>query len=136
ATSQEGLDAEWRIIDLFTVDGDLMNRCEMFDEEGLDAALARFEELNRPVRPLENDATRIWALLVEAFNQRDLEGYLALGDSGLRYEDRRRGMRDDSEGAAEQRRAVLALFGATPSSTHRAAEPIAVRGCRLALMHV
>ena len=46
-TSQEGFDAEWRVIDLLTVDGDLINRCELFDEADLDAALARFDELSR-----------------------------------------------------------------------------------------
>ena len=44
-TSQEGFDAEWRAIDLLTVEGDRINRCEIFDEADLDAALARFEEL-------------------------------------------------------------------------------------------
>ena len=42
-TSQEGFDAEWRGIDVLTVDGDLVNRSELFDEADLDAALARFE---------------------------------------------------------------------------------------------
>jgi hypothetical protein len=32
---------------LYTVDGDLINRCELFDEADLDAALARFDELSR-----------------------------------------------------------------------------------------
>ena len=43
--SQEGFDAEWRMIDLLTVEGDLISRCEIFDEADLDAALARFDEL-------------------------------------------------------------------------------------------
>ena len=43
-TSQEGLDAELRTIEIFTVEGDLISRCEAFDEADLDAALARFEE--------------------------------------------------------------------------------------------
>ena len=43
--SQDGFDAEWREIDLLTVEGDLINRCEIFDEADLDAALARFDEL-------------------------------------------------------------------------------------------
>ena len=47
-TSQEGFDAEWREIDLLTVEGDLISRSEMFDEADLDAALARFDELSRP----------------------------------------------------------------------------------------
>ena len=45
-TSQEGFDAEWREIAFSTVEGDLINRCELFDEADLDAALARFEELH------------------------------------------------------------------------------------------
>ncbi len=35
------------MINLVTVEGDLFNRCEMFDEADLDAALARFDELAR-----------------------------------------------------------------------------------------
>jgi class 3 adenylate cyclase len=49
ATSQDGFDAEWRMIIVATVEGDLINRSEFFDEEDIDAALARFEELSRPV---------------------------------------------------------------------------------------
>ena len=58
-TSQEGFDAEWRVISLLTVEGDLINRCELFDEADLDAALARFDELSRPAPRLENAATRV-----------------------------------------------------------------------------
>jgi hypothetical protein len=47
-TSQAGFDAELRMIDIFTVEGDLISRCEIFDEADLDTALARFDELNRP----------------------------------------------------------------------------------------
>ena len=50
ATSQEGFDAEWRMVLLMTVEGDLINRGEIFDEADLDAALARFEELSRQRR--------------------------------------------------------------------------------------
>ena len=39
--SRDGFDAEWRGIDLLTVDGDMVNRCEVFDEADLDAALSR-----------------------------------------------------------------------------------------------
>ena len=34
------------MIELLTVEGDLMNRSELFDEADLDAALARFDELS------------------------------------------------------------------------------------------
>ena len=57
-TSQEGFEAEWREIVLATVDGDLINRIELFDEADLDAALARFDELSRPAPRLENAASR------------------------------------------------------------------------------
>ena len=35
---------------ILTVEGDLFDRCEIFDEADLDAALARFDELDRPTR--------------------------------------------------------------------------------------
>ncbi len=58
-TSQEGgFDAEWRDSHLLTIDGDLLNRCELFDEANLDAALTRFDELSRPARRLENAASQ------------------------------------------------------------------------------
>ena len=47
-TSHEGFDATWRETVLFTVDGDVVNRCEMFDETDINDALARFDELDRP----------------------------------------------------------------------------------------
>ena len=39
-TSQEGFDAEWRRIQLLTVEGDQIDRCELFDEADIDAAFA------------------------------------------------------------------------------------------------
>jgi hypothetical protein len=48
-TSQQGFDAEWREIGVFTVEGDLISRAEVFDEADLDAALARFDALSRPL---------------------------------------------------------------------------------------
>ena len=47
-TSPEGFDAEWHMINLFTAEGDRLSRFEVFDHEDLDAALARFDELDRP----------------------------------------------------------------------------------------
>ena len=41
-------DAEWRMIDIYTVQGSLISRSEVFDETDLKAALARFDELDRP----------------------------------------------------------------------------------------
>ena len=44
---------------IVTVEGDLINRCELFDEADIDAALARFDELSRPARRLENAASQV-----------------------------------------------------------------------------
>ena len=44
-TSAEGFAAEWREAVLLTVEGGLVNRCEMFDETDVQTALARFDEL-------------------------------------------------------------------------------------------
>jgi hypothetical protein len=44
--SREDSDVEWRMVNIFTVDGDLISRCEMFDEADLDAALTRFDQLS------------------------------------------------------------------------------------------
>jgi hypothetical protein len=46
-TSPEGFDAEWRMVELLTVGGNLINRCELFEMADLDAALARFDELHK-----------------------------------------------------------------------------------------
>jgi hypothetical protein len=43
----EGFAAEWRLIELLTVAGDRINRCELFNESDDDAAIARFDELTR-----------------------------------------------------------------------------------------
>jgi len=47
-TSQEGFVFEWREVGLFAFEGDMVSRFEIFDEADLDAALARFEELESP----------------------------------------------------------------------------------------
>jgi hypothetical protein len=134
--SQNGFHAEWRMIDLLTVEGDLIGDCEVFDEADLDAALTRFEELHPQAPLLQNAATRIWARLTDAYNRRDMDDYLSLSTADIRFEDRRQGLRDEFEGPAAQRKAVVALFEASPSSVQMTAEPIAIRGSRLALTHV
>ncbi len=70
-TSQEGFEAEWRMVHLLTVEGDLFNRSEMFDEADLDAALARFDELSRPAPQLENAASRCTSACWAYFAARD-----------------------------------------------------------------
>ena len=56
--SHEGFDAEWREIAVTTVEGDMVNRCELFDEADVDTALARFDQLSQPAPRLENAASQ------------------------------------------------------------------------------
>ena len=58
-------------IAVFTVEGDLINRSELFDEADLDAAIARFEELTRPTPRLENAASRVDKRFQACFAARD-----------------------------------------------------------------
>ena len=132
-TSQQGVNAEWRGISLLTVEGDLINRCEIFDDQDIDAALARFDELDRPAPVLENAATRAWARVADAFNRRDVDGVLDLSRADGRYEDRRKGLRDVIEGPAGRKNVRVSLETA-PSSWRLEVEPIAVRGARLSLI--
>ena len=128
-TSQDGFDAEWRVANLLTVEGDLISGYELFDEADLDAALARFDELDRPSAPrLQNAATKARARLADAFNHRDLDGFLALHNG--RYEDRRKGLRNEGPVSPEFARAVL--FEA-PESWRLETEGIAIRGDHLGL---
>ena len=75
-TTQDGFDAEWRGIHLMTVDGDMLNRCEVFDEADIDTALARFEQLSLPALRLKKSvaerlsahiAARDWDALAQDF---------------------------------------------------------------------
>ncbi len=127
--SQEGFDAEWRMIFIYTVEGNLISRFEFFDEADLDAALARFDELSRPARNLENVAIRAWGRVADAFNRRDLDDCLAQNAADGRYEDRRKGLRD--ERAAQG--ALHTLFELAPSSWRLEIQPVAIRGSRIGL---
>jgi class 3 adenylate cyclase len=131
-SSAEGFEAEWRMIQLLTVHGDSIDRCELFDEDDIDAALARFDELSRAAPRLDNAATRRWAHVVEAFNRRDLDALLTMTTASGRVIDRRKGLGAVHEGAARVE-AARALF-VVPDSWRTDIRPLAVRGSRLALI--
>jgi class 3 adenylate cyclase len=89
-TSQDGFDADWRMIEIVTVEGDLISRAEIFDESDLDAALARFDELSRPVRQLENAASQVEQRFWNSYTARDWDAMTELLAVDLSTEDRRR----------------------------------------------
>jgi hypothetical protein len=131
-TSQEGLRAEWRGIALFKVEGDRITRTEVFDEKDIDAAIARFEGLNRPTPRLENAASRVVERFLGHFAPRDWEALMAMMAEHYSVDDRRRavnaGIRHGRGAAAEDFRAAAAVGFTDATST-----VIATRGTRLAL---
>ncbi|OBI83885.1 BTAD domain-containing putative transcriptional regulator [Mycobacterium asiaticum] len=135
ATTGDGLDAEWRVVALLTFEGDQLSRCEIFDESDVDAALARFTELERLTHKLANPALRAWQRVIDAFNRRDLDGLLALGAADGRFEDRRIGLRDVLAGP-ERRKVIQTMFETAPSGWRLEVDAIAIRGSRLSLTRV
>ncbi|WP_434085070.1 BTAD domain-containing putative transcriptional regulator [Mycobacterium paraterrae] len=132
-TSQEGFEAEWREIHLMTLDGDLFNRSEFFDEADLNAALATFEELNRPTTHLENTASRVDTRFQACFAARDWDAMAAMVSDGFSIEDRRRVV---NMGNLQGRDAEIGVHSyAVVGSENVTSTVIATRAQRLALSH-
>ena len=88
-TSQEGFDAEWRVVNLFTFEGEQVSRVELFDESDLEKALAKFDELTPPTQRLENAATRVADRYASSFTSRDWAAMAELITEDFSIEDRR-----------------------------------------------
>jgi hypothetical protein len=134
-TSREGLEAEWRMVDVFTVEGDLLSHYEIFDEADLDAALARFEELRPQPRRLENAASEVIERFLAHFPARKWDAMSEILADNSFTDDRRRlvgvGPRHDREVIIADWQAV-----ADVGTKNVTATVIAARGDRLALCHL
>ncbi len=117
---------------LLTVEGDPINRCELFDEADIDAALARFDELSRPAPRLENAATRVLERLEACFAARDWGAMAEILADDTYADDRRRVV---NAGARHGRDAEIASMQAIAEvGTQKIrSTAIATRGGRLAL---
>jgi hypothetical protein len=91
-SSEDGFEAAWRFIDIFTVDGERLSRCEIFDEAELDAALARFQELQAQTRRLQNAATQVAERFPLHFNSRQWDSLAEMLAADISVDDRRRGI--------------------------------------------
>ena len=131
-TSQQGFRAEWREIGIFTFDGDLLNRYELFDEADLDAALAKFEQLSRPAPQLENTASQVAERFSTHFAARDWGAMAETLADDISTDDRRRVV---GAGLRQGRDAVHAeLSAVTDIGVENAtSDAIATRGEHLAL---
>ena len=134
-TSQEGFDAEWREIDILTFEGDLISRCELFDEADIDAALATFDELSRPAPRLENAASRVDERFQTYFAARDWDAMAEILADDFSSDDRRRvvnaGIRHGRDAEIANMRAIADI-----GVTNMTSDVIATRGERLALSRV
>ena len=132
ATSQEGFEVEWRAIDILTIEGELITRCEVFDEADLDAALARFDALTCPAPRVENAASQVWQRLNAYFSSGDWAAMSQAVAQNMIDDDRRRtvngGVRRGKDIQIANGQAVAETGADKMTST-----VIAIRGGRLAL---
>ena len=131
-TSKQGFEAEWRIVNLYTFEDDLFNRCEVFDEEDLDAAIARFDELSRPTPQLENSATRAYDRQRAHFLAGDWDALEEMIADDHYGDDRRRVVNDEIRRGRDAEMASLRAI-ADLGVTDLTVIAIAIRGDRLAL---
>jgi DNA-binding SARP family transcriptional activator len=133
-TSREGFDAEWHGVNIVAVEGDSFSRVELFDEEDLDEAIARFEELSRPTPRLENAASHVYERFLRCFVARDWDAAKAIVADDVCHDDRRRvvsaGVRHGWDAQVEDMR-VLADMGFRPTI-----DITAIRGERLVLSRI
>ena len=131
STTLQGLEAEWRVVDVITVDGGLINRSEFFDEADLGDAHVRFEELSRPATRLENAASRMYERFVACWAAHDWDAMAETIAEDILHEDRRRMI-----GSIQRDRdAVLANMRAVAKAGGKKIvfDVVATRGDRLAL---
>src|SRR5262249_49518932 len=131
-TSPEGLDAEWRMTNIFTVDGDRLDRFEAFDETDIDAALARFDDLHPQTRRLGNAASQAGQSFRGCFAGRGWHAMAELLSGDFSMDDRRRvvnaGIRHGRNAEVASQRAIADVGVTNWTST-----VIAIRGERLVL---
>lgn len=133
-TSPEGFDAEWQVIDVMTFEGDRINRCELFDESDLDAALARFDELHGQTRSLENAASRAEHRLFDRSSTHDWAAIAEILAPDSFVDDRRRVV---NVGFWDGRDVVMANMRALAEGLAQVSlTAIATRGERLSLARV
>ena len=131
-TSREGFDAEWRDDrHILTVDGDLIERCEVFDETDLGSRARSIRRLTEP--RLENAASRAYERLAAYIADGD---WIALAETladDFRSNDRRpvvgAGIQDGRDALIADIRATAELGIRSVTST-----VVATRGDRLVLV--
>ncbi|GLE50717.1 hypothetical protein [Mycobacterium montefiorense] len=131
-TAREGLDAEWRMNDIYMVEGDLISRCEIFDDADLDATLSRFDELQPQ---LANAASQVAERFLADLVAGDWDAMAEMLTDDFRGDDRRRvvgaGVRHGRDAEIADVQAIAGL-----GVTSVASSVMATRGRRVALLRV
>ena len=135
-TSPDGVNAEWRVISVFTVEGDLINRLEIFDEADFDAALAKFDQLNPPEPRLRNAASQAYERFWACYAARDWDAMSQLLAADLSTDDRRRVVNEGIRRGRDAEIASMRALAAVVRSDDVMSTVIATRGGRLALSRV
>ncbi|CAM3217535.1 BTAD domain-containing putative transcriptional regulator [Mycobacterium intermedium] len=132
-TSQEGFAAEWRMLEVLTAKGDRFDRCEVFAETDIEAALARFDELQPRARTLENAASRLYERYWASFAARDWSAVSAMLADDVSTHDRRPVVNAGVRRGREAEVTNLQAIAEVTDSDGITCEAIAIRGQRLAL---
>src|SRR6202042_1303737 len=128
-TDAHGNELQWGRTFLFLSNGP---QVEVYEEDGIDAALARFEELRPQARRLENAASQVTERFLAHFAAREWDAMPQILGDNFSYDDRRRvvgsGVRPGGDDHVADMRASADLWTAnlTPAV-------MAVRGERLVL---
>jgi ketosteroid isomerase-like protein len=135
-TSKDGFTAEWTEVNALVIREGRIARAEIYPDDELDAALARFEELRPTAELLDNAATRLQDGFADAFTRGAWDECEALMADDFTCEDRRRlRLFRPVHGASEfvaGNRAASEQTGLTRAR----GTPLAVRGNNLALWRV
>ena len=129
---RRGSTFEWREVALFAFEGDLVSRFELFDETDLDAALARFDELQPQAPRLENAASQVGERQLAHFAARDWSAMTELLAEDTSTDDRRRVVNAGNQHGRDADVATMRAL-ADLGVAHIASTVIATRGERLAL---
>src|SRR5262249_26469947 len=115
-----------------TVDRDTVNRCEVFDEADVDAAIATFEQLSRRGPQLENAASQAYERFRTYFAARDWSAMAELLTADTAVDDHRPVVNAEIRRGRDVEIANMRAF-ADIGVTTSTARVIATRGERLVL---
>jgi hypothetical protein len=124
------------MIDVFTVEGDLISRFEVFDEEDLDAAIARFDELQPQAPRLENAASKVTEPYWKHYAAREWAAMAELVAHDISTEDRRRVVNAGNRHGRDEHMADMRSIVEVLPDADITTAVMATRGARLVVTRI